>query len=465
MLNPRIDVWEKRWHALEKILHANPAETEHKLAPRYETLKSLRKCLQVFGGSHYDFFKSGFEGDEGIYLEPSPLYPKEYVLSTILDQISFDLDVMARAEHFRMATVPSEMRTTLNKADMLAYAALEPAIKANLLPNMTVVTYFQKSVTVRILPYAPVALIGIPFSAVESSRDLLTIPHEVGHYVYRHGIFQQCQHTGNRFEAVLNNELAGRPQWLLNWLEEIFADVYGCLVAGPLIALSFQDLQAALSLQDFVSEDGEHPTPALRPQIYQHVLERSGLSPETTQALHRRWGKYLPTRAGLGNLQFAGTGVAGQALNVDQVMQEIVLVIDKLLDEHLKTLLNATRVSSKNHQALWTWDAVPTGEDVEWLYASFAQRVETMSDNVAAQVPELVLTKSHDNEKAMQLTTPSANGEVKPVTRKPGETGLWIDALKAKKGTGQPLTMPPAIWAALLNSNGWATEGPGGNAH
>ena len=51
------------------------------------------------------------------------------------------------------------------------------------------------------------------------------------------------------------------------------------------------------------------------------------------------------------------------------------------------------------------------------------------------------------------------------VLGKPGETGLWIDALKAKKGSGQPLTMPPSIWAALLNSNGWATEWPRGTAH
>ncbi len=461
MRNQPLDVWEKRWHALERILKANHAGSDDSQAPRYETLKSLRQCLQVFGGSHYDFFKSGFEGDEGIYLEPSPRYPKEYVLSTILDQISFDLDVMARAEHFRMPTALPEMRTTLNKADILAYAALEPAIKANLLPDMTVVTYFQKSVTVRIMPYAPVALIGIPFSAIDSPRDLLAIPHEVGHYVYRHGIFQQCQHTGSRFAAVLSNELAGRPQWLLNWLEEIFADVYGCLVAGPLIALSFQDLQAALSLQEFVSEDGEHPTPALRPNVYHHVLDHSGLCPTTTQALESRWAKYLATRPGLSGLQFAGAGVVGQALNLDQVNTEMARVIDKLMDEHLKILFDAARINYKNQDALWAWHDLPNGEPVDELYTRFTQQVEHMTSNLVKHVPELILS----NEKEMQLTTPKADKGSKPLARKVGETGLWIDALKAKKGSGQPLTMSAEIWVALLNSNGWATEGPGGNAH
>ncbi|MCX6050529.1 MAG: hypothetical protein NT075_36010 [Chloroflexi bacterium] len=462
MRNQQIDVWEKRWHALNRILQNNQTGGDENLAPRQETLKSLRKCLQVFGGSHYDFFKSGFEGDEGIYLEPSPRYPQEYVLSIILDQISFDLDVMARAEHFRMPTALPEMRTTLNKADILAYAALEPAIKANLLPDMTVVTYFQKSVTVRILPYAPVALIGIPFSTIDSPRDLLAIPHEVGHYVYRHGIFQQCQHTGSRFEAVLSNELAGRPQWLLNWLEEIFADVYGCLVAGPLIALSFQDLQAALPLSEFIGEDGEHPTPALRPNIYHRVLEHSGLCPAMTQALETRWAKYLATRPGLTGLQFAGAGVAGQALNVDLVNTEITSVINKLMDQHLKLLLDAARTNYKNQDALWAWHDVPNGEAVDGLYARFAQQVEHMPSKLVKYVPELILS----NEKEMYLTALKADKESKPVVRKVGETGLWIDALKAKKGSGQPLTMPAEIWTALLNSNGWATEGPGGgNAH
>ncbi|MBK9051437.1 MAG: hypothetical protein IPL78_11135 [Chloroflexi bacterium] len=32
------------------------------------------------------------------------------------------------------------------------------------------------------------------------------------------------------------------PDWCLNWLEEIFADVYGAIVVGPPIARSCQDI-------------------------------------------------------------------------------------------------------------------------------------------------------------------------------------------------------------------------------
>ena len=63
-------------------------------------------------------------------------------------------------------------------------------------------------------------------------------------------------------------------------------------------------------------------------------------------------------------------------------------------------------------------------------------------------VPELVLEEQNASKQ-----------RAKPVLHKPGVTGLWIDALKA---SSQKLTMPPEIWIPLLNSNGWAIEGPGG---
>ena len=296
--------------------------------------------------------------------------------------------MIGRAAHYRLTTALRDARETLDKADILAYTALKPAIKANLLPDMTVVTYFQKSVSVHIMPYAPVALIGIPFSAIDNPCDLLAIPHEVGHYVYRHGIFQDQAHKGSRFEAVLRNQLAGRPQWLLNWVEEIFADVYGCLVAGPVIALSFQDLQAEYALPDFISEDGEHPTPALRPNVYHHALKHGNLCTEATAALESHWAQYLATRPTLGALKFAGAGVAGELINVDEVNTQMAGVVDKIMDEHLKILSTANPGASQNEKTVWVRDDLTSGEAVEHLYDKFVQRVEGMSSNVTAVVPE-----------------------------------------------------------------------------
>jgi hypothetical protein len=455
-MSQSIDVWDKRWSALERILQAEHEGAEYridgKLYPRYETLKNLRQCLYVFGRNHYDFFKNGFAGSHGVYLEPLREYPKEYVLSTILQQISFDLDVMARAEHFRMPTAMPEMRDTLNKADILAYSALAPAIKANLLPNTTVVTYFQKSVTVRLIPYAPVALIGIPFSAIDNPRDLLAIPHEVGHYVYRHGVFQDNAYKGARFAAILNKELAGRPQWLLKWVEEIFADVYGCLVAGPVIARSFQDLQAEWSQQDFMKDDSEHPIGALRPHVYHQVLEASGFCEAAKEALEKKWREYLATRR-IGDAFTPATG--DDAIKLTAANRAMDEVIKTIMDEHyLRSLLTFYRPSSVAPDSVWKWDDLEEGENVDRLYDKFTHRVQTIDMTVV--VPELTLAEKKSEAKA----------SVESIECKPGETGLWIDALKASKSSGRPLTMPPEIWTALLVTNGWAIEGPtGGNTH
>ena len=58
---------------------------------------------------------------------------------------------------------------------------------------------------------------------------------------------------------------------LIQWQEEIFADIYGCLVAGPAIAKSFQDL--LFDNYTLTESDGVHPIPLIRPYIYAKVLE------------------------------------------------------------------------------------------------------------------------------------------------------------------------------------------------
>jgi hypothetical protein len=59
----------------------------------------------------------------------------------------------------------------------------------------------------------------------------------------------------------------------LNWLEEIFADIYGTLIAGPAFALSIQKmLLEKVNRDNLLKDDGEHPIPYLRPFIRTQVL-------------------------------------------------------------------------------------------------------------------------------------------------------------------------------------------------
>ncbi|NJN55367.1 MAG: hypothetical protein HC804_11780 [Anaerolineae bacterium] len=82
----------------------------------------------------------------------------------------------------------------------------------------------------------------------------------------------------------------------MNWLEEIFADVYGCLVAGPVMAYDFQEL--SLDNKDFNEDDGEHPLAAIRPFIYTQVLrtleqDNAGFYQNAPQLLDANWNSWL----------------------------------------------------------------------------------------------------------------------------------------------------------------------------
>jgi hypothetical protein len=137
---------------------------------------------------------------------------------------------------------------------------------------------------------------GISFAKV--SRDMLAIPHEVGHHLYREG---QLQLPGG--EKSISSYLQERFEeakiwawdWRNDWLEEIFADVYGLLVAGPVMALSFQDLLTDNLPSRFREDTGRHPIPALRPYIQTRILRRitdaSGdpLYPSAPNLLDEEW--------------------------------------------------------------------------------------------------------------------------------------------------------------------------------
>jgi hypothetical protein len=164
--------------------------------------------------------------------------------------------------------------TTLKRADYWTDKALRPV--KGLLPEATAaLIYVEKMASIRIVPYAPVAFIAIPFTSIRAQRDLLAIPHEVGHHVYWNG---KLDGGGWLREALVHllEQQSERPAWIKRWVEEVFADIFGCLIAGPLIALDFQDLQLQNSQQGFVEDDGEHPTPVLRPYVYTKVLELQG---------------------------------------------------------------------------------------------------------------------------------------------------------------------------------------------
>jgi hypothetical protein len=283
--------WNDRWDSLREVMITSIDWYRKQDFPRKSTLLCLMKRLQAFAQGQVDYLMG-----DGTDWDLFPEYPPEYALDTVLDQIGHDIEVIQRAAEQRISG-SSAMQTALQVADYLAWQALSPALggQGALIPDersdpTTVLTYFHKSANIRVIPYAPLALVGIPFTCVPSTlpepgqaadradavtvvaQDYLAIPHEVGHHVYWRSREVQTKILFRQYLDVFR-QLDPRRLGYLRWLEEIFADVYGCLLAGPWAAESFQDIALTAMLGRFFRDDREHPIPAVRPYMYTQVLE------------------------------------------------------------------------------------------------------------------------------------------------------------------------------------------------
>lgn len=462
-----LTVWQNRWRGMDAAMTDWLQRTAGNQPgfDRQETLTSLLAGLQAFGASQMNFFLRGLSPSPQYRLEPSAEYPWEYVFRTTIDQIGFDLDVIQRAAHQRVPAISSSaMRKTLDLADRLAYRALQPALEGGLIDHATtVVTYFQKSISVRLTPYAPVVLVGIPYNAIDHPRDLLAIPHEVGHYVFREGRVREGRFADSRFAAALYSRFAHRPAWYNQWLEEIFADMYGCLIAGPVIGLSFIELVTDDPLEDFLKQDGEHPVDAVRPQIYFRVLERMGRFPHAVSKLRAHWHPLFVER---GNPQALSLPGVEQPLSMDAIASEMdEQIIAVLAQPDFLGKLLATAATPG--QALWS-DELDTTQTVEGLIKAF---MAYCADVTPENTPLPELRRKGDETLIMETPATARSGATAVSTQKLGATGLWIDAIKeaasrAAERKDPVFAVPPEIWSVLLDAGGWATEGPGGgNPH
>jgi hypothetical protein len=453
------DLWQHRYNALAGMVHTLH-ETVDGHEPigqicketRKETFVALLGNLETFAKAQFDFLYNGLGAqlgnDSGVkpppaYLEPSLEYPADFVLEGTLDQIAFDLTVLQGAWYQRVLSETNQaMCTTLEIADRLAYAALQPALDHGLLPfekdKVTVLTYFQKAPHIRMIPYASVALVGIPFTTigeyktgriteVGNARDLLAIPHEIGHYVYRHG-----SATESRLQHALQAALLGQPEWLHNWAEEIFADVYGVLIAGPVMVRDFQDIMKDNDLTSLLNGDSAHPMPVLRPLIYAYALEllagkAGGSHQQVLQDLaeeaRKRWNDYRGSRG--------ETQVKDRLEPIEQAITTTFGIVTK-----------NQRVTIDD---LWS---LPD------LNVSVAR--DKRYDKLYEDFYEVVTAKRGSLSKPPELSESWAT----PLDKLP--TLQWLEKIRndAAAGNAPPGRFPTEVWTLVVSMNGWATNGP-----
>lgn len=349
-----------------------------------ENLINLALSLKRFAEDHLEFFYDGFVGSKRngavrqhkkYLLNLSREFPPDYVFTTILNQVAEDLELIRRVADQRLST---EMGLELRKADKLAWSALEPAVKLSKLglhadkEDIMVMTYFQKSASIRIVPYAPVALIAVPFTSTAVPRDYLAIPHEVGHYVYRHAKIE-----GKSIPQALGRKLMepdrSAARWARRWKEEIFADVYGCLIGGPVIALSFRDMSLQTSRLPFIQtpgeylygqfteDDGVHPVPVVRPHVYTTVLRRM-IWMKSADLIDDHWKKLPEVREATEfRTRYAGPNV--EYINVEEAKIEITKIIQVIFE-----LLETNELFRKD------WSSNPEGDSLDEIYDKFEER-------------------------------------------------------------------------------------------
>lgn len=449
-------IWDSRWGALaqaiEETLGYTPPSDQ---VDRHETIVSLLRALRDFGDKQYNFFRNGFTAVPP-WLTASAAFTAEYAVRQTLDQIAFDLAAIERARNQRIHSLTSAAaRATLIKADILAYESLRLAIEARIIENTSVLTYFQKAPSVRVIPYANVALVGIPYTCLgtpNNARDFLAIPHEVGHYVYWHG-----RKGGTSINAALRSHFnkpstPSLPAWSLRWLEEIFADVYGCLVAGPVIAYDFQELM--LDNVHFTEDDGDHPLAAIRPTIYARVL--SAIKPggvdlfkEAPAKLNNNWAAWLQERDASGKIKPKGEQEPVLLGTANNHMETIILAVKELL----------ALADEKVAVDIWTKDDF----DIADPYGGFRDnKLANLPPNTANNVPELVAEDAAQAESIIQTNPVTATPDgVGPVTFKSGETrAIWFNVLKAVENSG--VSLPPEVWSIVFTNGGWAAGGPEG---
>ena len=154
------------------------------------------------------------------------------------------------------------------------------------------VIYFEKTAKAKRYPFRGVNLIGISLSDARSG-NWMSIPHEMGHLLYwnarfnRRDIFAEPRPGKSFFETEIaasildlttDPERAAVRQLLLDWTEEIFADIVGGRIAGAPFAESAwkRVFTRNKTLNELLLNDREHPLPYVTPYISHIVTHPDG---------------------------------------------------------------------------------------------------------------------------------------------------------------------------------------------
>lgn len=434
-------IWKSRHQAQIKIINELIVSIESNPLAEWQTrIKATLLALEEWSNDQFDFFVEGFNDR---VLVGSRNYPAEYALRQTVEQTAHDISVLQRAHTQRLANNSLEI---LTRADKLAYMALKPAIDAALLNEATtVITYFQKEPNVRVTPYANLALIGIPYTCADienNARDFLAIPHEAGHYVYSHGkmLFNDSVNSPTLL-ALINEEVTPYPSWYTIWIEEIFADIYTTLVAGPASVLSM--LHMLFDNLDLMDDQGSHPVPVIRPETHFKALQRMKVksvaanqpepfSPELIDDLKHHMEYLQGLRLGWQKIRIGERFIIrAQAPEAQYAEREMVTqYLRQTGEDILKVLDNSLPQLMANN-----WGKESGVTKIGDVYPNFEHNIlknDSFLDQAQLSIIEGQFKLTHHRD--------------------------WFDKLKVISSESN-LTLQPNVWTPLLR-DGWLSNGP-----
>ena len=154
------------------------------------------------------------------------------------------------------------------------------------------------NVTEEYITKLPIPVVGVPWDQVSHLPAVLVVGHEVGH------IIEDDFGLEAELKLMLKNALEQRKAdetrtraWN-EWLGEIFADLYGCLAAGPafggaLIDFIAKGKQTICSEAKIAPDWGRYPTDFLRVRIILQALELMGFDKTPAAVEYRElWDLY-----------------------------------------------------------------------------------------------------------------------------------------------------------------------------
>jgi hypothetical protein len=176
----------------------------------------------------------------------------------------------------------SEQAMNLLMIDKLAQSSIAPFKKLLPKENLAIISYLSEKTHLRHLPYTDqVLLLGISYDSISqeggqladpflSDRaihnfELMAIPHEIGHYIYGHGKLEDGRSFREVAKQFANNQY-------YRWSEELFSDLYGCIVTGPLTVLSMRAMLVSTNRERAWKDDELHPSPVLRIFLVNEML-------------------------------------------------------------------------------------------------------------------------------------------------------------------------------------------------